>query len=121
MTIKWIFDGDEHFLRACGITPYPEYENDCKILEHERITHIMSLLNEHGTEFAYFDEYPQDDPFGFDMSAHGEDSPLLPLDEQHEQESYEFEVKSQLANSISEFLTFATKEQLQKFIDAHLN
>lgn len=120
--VRWIFDNDEHFLKSCGITPYPEYQDDCDELEKERVKNFMStLLNEHGAEFAYFDEYPQEDPFGYDMLAHGEESPILSLDEQLDEEQYKLDVMSQLSTAISEFLTFSNEEALLKFVKSQLN
>lgn len=124
MTIPWIFDDDEHFLKACGITTYPEYEHDCTIREEQRIKEFMtSALDLFGDEFVYYDENPNEDPFGYDMLAHTENDSLPPMDEVEEkdEEVYQLDVRAQLANAIDEFLSFSTKEQLLKFIDSQLN
>lgn len=123
MTIPWIFDDDDHFLKACGITPYPEYTNDCLTREEERVTEIMNTLrNEFGPELDYFDENPNDDPFGYDMLAHPDlGEPLQTEQDIKDEELYRLEVQADLATAISEFLSFSTKEQLLKFVNDQLN
>lgn len=123
MTIRWIFDNDEHFLKSCGIEPYNDYETDCNILEQKRIKEFMStMLNEFGTELSYFDEYPTEDPFGYDMSAHLDDGlPYMDEIDKAEEDNYKLEVMHQLSTAITEFLSFSTKADLLKFIDSQIN
>jgi hypothetical protein len=123
VTIPWIFDDDEHFLKACGITPYPEYQDDCLLKEAERTKQIMkTLLNEFGPELDYFDENPNEDPFGYDMNAHPDlGEPLQTEQDIKDEELYRLEVQADLATAISEFLSFSTKEQLLKFVNDQLN
>lgn len=123
MTIPWIFDDDEHFLKACGITPYPEYKEDCLTREEERAKEIMNtLLNEFGPELDYFDENPNEDPFGYDMLAHTDTgTPDLTEQDIKDEELFRLEVQADLATAIAEFLSFSTKDELLKFVNDQLN
>ncbi len=116
MTIKWIFDDDEHFLKSCGIEHYPTYEEDVLKLTEERAKEIMTKFNEFNTDLDYFDEVPTEDPFMYDAIPSDIPDPL-----NQEELDYQLEVKIQLANAIAEFLVFGTKQDLLNFINSQTN
>jgi hypothetical protein len=102
---RWIFDNDEHFLRSCGIQPWPDYDNwyhDRPTWDEERKMELFStaemmneiqhaFLNDNVTPSVQFPELTQQD--------------------------FESEVRMSLMETIEDYLTFSTKADLMKFIN----
>lgn len=116
-----IEDNDTAFLKSLNITPAPEIEQSYQASKeippmnltsysdlNDTVEPLLSSLN--SPDFSYYDEYPEDDPFT------DTDGPLDTVEYDIEDPIYRASVTADLVDSIQQFLTFSSIEDLYSLI-----